>query len=342
MFKQYYDLKTTNKSFIKMHEYLKKNNIKNNKFMLLLYNKDLVGVDPYDPNLSPSLKLDIIKECAINIWYYLRELVRIPMPGGGDVPFTLDQSNMAQTFTALFSISSWLTKPRELHKSVSTLAIINHQRIFREFIYNNDELSIRLCSKNRNMERNLKWKLKYLTNCLPDYIQHIAVYKDKNVNSETPMGKSKFIYKAEDIGRAFSDSIIYYNEAEFIANINTVYNASLLPFKKRQINLLQSTRNEHKTELITAMLFESVISDNTTATKIIDKAIKWEDEYYDLNQDELIELVKTSNGIFHIYTTYEDLGLGENWYREQCMMLDNDWNYIRREVLLKRKNEMNV
>ena len=44
----FYQMNTENKSFLEMHYYLKARGIKNNKFHLLLYDKDLAGVDPYD------------------------------------------------------------------------------------------------------------------------------------------------------------------------------------------------------------------------------------------------------------------------------------------------------
>ena len=60
--KIYYQMSTANKSFINMHYYLKSIGIKNNKFMLSLFDPDLAGVDPYDPSLSLEMKMKIYRE----------------------------------------------------------------------------------------------------------------------------------------------------------------------------------------------------------------------------------------------------------------------------------------
>ena len=64
----YYQMSTSNKSFLEMHYYLKQKGIKNNRFFLVLYDKDLAGVDPYDPRLSPIMKQKILRECMSNFW----------------------------------------------------------------------------------------------------------------------------------------------------------------------------------------------------------------------------------------------------------------------------------
>ena len=78
------DYDTKHASFIKMAMVLKDLGIKNNKFMLALYNPKLKGVDPYDPDLDTETQLMIIKEIKINPWYYLREVVRVPSQGATD------------------------------------------------------------------------------------------------------------------------------------------------------------------------------------------------------------------------------------------------------------------
>ena len=61
-----YDVNTSNLSFLRMSYHLKQQNVSNNKFMLQLIDTDLVGVNPYDPNLSADLKAKIYKEVCSN------------------------------------------------------------------------------------------------------------------------------------------------------------------------------------------------------------------------------------------------------------------------------------
>ena len=48
--------------------------------MSKLYDEDLKGVDPHDPNLTKEYKLKIIIESQKNPWYFIREVMRIPVP----------------------------------------------------------------------------------------------------------------------------------------------------------------------------------------------------------------------------------------------------------------------
>ena len=94
-----YDISTRNRSFLKTSVDLRKRNVKNNKFMLALHNESLIGVDPHSKNLTNKQKLEIFEECTINIWYYLREVVRIPVDGQIDgIPYKLNLGNMSLTY----------------------------------------------------------------------------------------------------------------------------------------------------------------------------------------------------------------------------------------------------
>ena len=64
----YYQDTTTNSSFMEMYYFLKTRGIKNNKFFLLIYDPDLMGVDPRDPTLHPTMKMRILRECMANFW----------------------------------------------------------------------------------------------------------------------------------------------------------------------------------------------------------------------------------------------------------------------------------
>lgn len=81
-----YDMNTKNKSFIRMREYLQDHDIENNLFMLETKNEELMGIDLYEElkklEGEPREKFlkKIIIECNENIWFYLREVVRINNP----------------------------------------------------------------------------------------------------------------------------------------------------------------------------------------------------------------------------------------------------------------------
>lgn len=94
-----YDIKTSNKSFLKIASELRKRGVKNNKFMLTLYDESLVGVNPHSKDLTQQQKAAIFKECSINKWYYLREVIRIPVDGvAGGIQYKANLGNMTLSY----------------------------------------------------------------------------------------------------------------------------------------------------------------------------------------------------------------------------------------------------
>ena len=80
----YIDYNTKNQSFLRIALVLKRMGIHNYYFFLSLYDRTLLGVDPRSPNLTTEQMLRISQECKINIWYFLREVVRVPVIGQED------------------------------------------------------------------------------------------------------------------------------------------------------------------------------------------------------------------------------------------------------------------
>ena len=75
------DYTTSNNSFLKMYKKLKSMDIKNNKFFLRIYDRSLSKIDPHDPNLTQEEQSKVLQECIRNPWYFIREVIRIPVPG---------------------------------------------------------------------------------------------------------------------------------------------------------------------------------------------------------------------------------------------------------------------
>ena len=106
-----FDFQTKNESFIELAFELKNEGIRNWKFFLLLLDEELVGVDPYDPNLSESMKLKIQREIMNNYWYYIREVVRIPEPGGWTY-YKLNKLNLAISFCMELNLNEFIEGPK--------------------------------------------------------------------------------------------------------------------------------------------------------------------------------------------------------------------------------------
>ena len=112
---------TRNESFLKVSQILAKKGVRNNKFFLALFDPELAGVDPHDPKLSEDLQERVLAECVRNMWYFVREVVRIPVSGPA-IPFELHLGNLFLLWCMAANINCYLVLPRQNYKTVSACA----------------------------------------------------------------------------------------------------------------------------------------------------------------------------------------------------------------------------
>ena len=346
-----YDDKTKNKSFIEVHEQLKMLGVKNNKFFLLLLNPLLQGVDPHDPNLPPEIALMIIEECSLNIFYFLREVVRIPEQGAGTVPFRLDRGTLAALYCFANNQNFYLMKPRQTGKSVGICAMLAWGF---KFGITNGQFQFS-ANKEKIGKDNLK-RMKTYIGLLPSYIAKAGttsidssgktVRKTNNVksyvepvtnNSATVANVAISRETAEEIGRGDSHNFEFYDEAEFTSFIETIVQVSGMAFHTASTNAI-------KNGAYSCRIFATTPGDLSdkkkcqSALKIVNDAVPWTEEFYDMDPNEFKALVmkKSNYDVVYIEYDYKQLGLGEDWFRSACKEVGNDPNKIRREILLQR------
>lgn len=113
---------TKNRSFMRMVQVLQDLGVKNNHFFLALYDPDLLDVDPFelteenDP--GEIIRTKVIVEASKNLWYFLRELIRIPASGGSPVPYRLDRGNLCMAWCFANEIDVNITQPRQSGKAL--------------------------------------------------------------------------------------------------------------------------------------------------------------------------------------------------------------------------------
>ena len=106
------DLETPNESFLRTAELFRQQGIKNFGFILQLNNPMLIGVDPYDENLTEEQKTMVMNESQNNFWYFLREICRL-RPG---MPFKANRGNISFMWNYLNHITTYMIMPRQQGK----------------------------------------------------------------------------------------------------------------------------------------------------------------------------------------------------------------------------------
>jgi hypothetical protein len=348
-----YDTQTKNISFIQTAVDLQKLGIKNNKFFLKLYNRDLQGIDPHDPNLPQEYIPAIITECVINPWYFLRECARIPDQGNPKgIPYLLNRANLASTWCFINGIDNYLTISRQIGKTQSIISIIDWGFLFGT---TNSEFSFMNMQYEKAVE-NLE-RLKMQRDLLPPYMQFKIAFDDddniitatdnvktlKNANNNNKIvtkPSATSIERAERIGRGSTQPIQYYDEFDFIDYIKTIMEASGPAF-------VTAAKNAKKNNSLYGRIITSTPGDldsraGQEAMQIIENTCRWTESFYDLAAEKGIDAVKesisleSSNGIVYIEYQYNQLGKDDEYFREMCRVLNNNPLKIKREIFLMR------
>ncbi len=349
----YYQMETSNKSFLDMHFFLKAKGIKNNRFFLILYDRDLAGVDPRDPTLNEMMKAKILRECIVNFWYFIREVVLIPVQGGdvgGGSKYKLHRGNLAMNWGFLLNWNMFLELPRQHGKTIGAIC-------FYLWVYNfgttNSEMMF-MNKKHDDSKMNLA-RLKEIRNALPRYLRMDEIPgKDgrpmkvpenvesmKNVfnnNKITTKPGARNKANANSIGRGCTMPIHWYDEYAFILHNSIIYSAATPAFATASKNA--KANGAPYGIMITTTPGDMTTAEGLDAFNTKEAAIKFNEAFYDYTYQQLQELKasNTDSSFLYIRFTYKELGSGEDYFKQICIDMKKDWPSIRREVLLEWSN----
>lgn len=161
-------LSTKNKSFLNLAKLYRDMGKKNAYFLLALHQPELQHLDPHADDLTEDEKFKISIECKFNIWYFLREVVRIP---GGDhgVPFRANRGNISLVWLHICNVDVALIQPRQTGKSVSTDGIMLWLLYFGNY-----NKTIGLITKDHSLRVGNVERLKKFRQLLPSYLYSVA------------------------------------------------------------------------------------------------------------------------------------------------------------------------
>lgn len=346
----YFQDTTTNQSFMDMHYLLRAKNIKNNKFFLVIYDPDLMGVDPRDKTLDGIWRAKVLRECMVNFWYFIREVVRIPVEGGevgSGVRYKLHRGNLAMNYMFVHNYDQFVDLPRQHFKTVSGLCwylwVFNFGSTNTQMMFIN--------KKHDDSKKNLK-QMKELRSALPEYLQMDALTdrdgkkirvqnaaetlqhpSNKNVIKTLPAARTKAL--ADGAGRGATMAIQYYDEFAFMPYNFIIYTAAAPAYSRAMQNARQNGAPYGM--LITTTPGDLTTDEGVYANEMRLNATVWNDDYYDKSFEEL-EALRNANEnskFFYIRYTYQQLGSSSAYFTEMVKLLNKDWDKIRREVLIE-------
>lgn len=343
----FYQMNTKNKSFLEMHYYLKARGIKNNKFHLLLYDRDLANVDPYDLNLPTYMKQKIFLECQRNFWYYVREVVRVQSQGGPYVMYKLDRGNLALNFCFTLNLNIYEEQPRQTGKTVGT-------NVWFSWVYNfgsRNANMIFLNKKHDDAKRNLN-DLKNIIKALPSYLRFDQAFgidgkKLKATNTVQYLQHKINFNKIEALPMARNrTSAISLLRGRTVTNCWIDESAFFQYLEESLQNgmpaLTTAFRNCKQNGAPHGLCLTSTPGFLTTEEgqymfDLKNKMTPFSELWYDFSLQKLTETLNANEKSIFVYikTTYQQLGLSEDWLKERIKEQNQKWTDIRREYLLE-------
>lgn len=350
--KIYLHKSTSNQSFLDIYYYLRDKGIKNNAFFLAIYDPDLIGIDPRDPEVMKSrpMQMKILRECMINYWYFIREVVRIPDEGGsvgGGARYKLHRGNLAMNFLFSYNLNQFVEFPRQHFKTTS--ALCRYLWIFNFGTTNSEMMFIN--KKHDDSKDNLA-DLKNIRSSLPSYLRmdHMTSRDGKiikvpnsvetlkhpinnNVIKTLPGARNKAL--AHGLGRGCTMPIHYYDEFAFIIYNKIIYGAATPSYSRASANAKLNFAPYGI--LITTTPGDLTTDEGLYACQIKDDATPFNELMYDWSYQELLDAQQANvrSNFFYVRYSYQQLGSGEDYFIQMCKDLNNDWPTIRREILLE-------
>ncbi|MBR5296615.1 MAG: hypothetical protein IKU29_01950 [Parabacteroides sp.] len=352
---RYYDFGTTNESFLQTAAELKTLGIKNWYFMLEVKYPQIgvQDIDPYDPNISKENQGKIHIESKANIWFWLREVARVPAQGAPQ-PFRvgLTRASCAATWCYSHNIDFMLCQPRQTWKTTIVLLLITYA-----FIYELKNVSIPFMHlKESDTLRNAEMLRDYITT-LPPYMNPWYGKKQlpglKSLKYEEHGTSIKILssadseVKAKDKMRGMTLFVGMIDEWEYLNYISNVI-AGAAPAMKSGRDIAAKTGGR------ACMMLLSTPGDLETQTgkeaqHMIDQTPPFSEQFYDFTEEEIKAHFdgvghKNDDGTFeqitmlYIEFNYKQLRKDEAWrqYQYKEAAKTNKLAEYRRGVLLER------
>lgn len=317
---------TTNRSFVRLASVYREMGIKNHAFLLALVNRDLVGIDPFSPNLTVEQMMAIALECAVNPWFFFREVARAPAIAGTEaVMMEANRGNMALFWSFFNHIMIILIQIRQTGKSYSTDVLMTYLLNIKC-----QSTAINLMTKDDVLRRKNVERLKEIASELPRYLQQkgrddanngeeITIKSLKNTyTTHVPQASKK---RAYNMGRGLTSPIFHIDEGPFQPNIETALPAALASTGAAVDRAKQEPGGMYGT-ILTTTAGKIDDPDGRYIFNMLNDSAVWTEKFFDARNAEELEMMVRRNsraGKLRINATFNhrQLGKTDTWLREK-------------------------
>lgn len=329
---------TKNKSFIDVCRKLKQNNVKKYYFPLILYDEDLLHIDPSSEDLTNLETSKILNEVIRNPYYYFREICRVPVPGGL-TNFRLSIGNLAIIYTLINNLNLYIVLPRQQGKTMGILSVIHYfyrftseyttALLFHKVYTDAKENLLRIKNLDEGMYEYLKiWDGK------DDKINTEEMFLSRRTNKIKAMPTAISEESADMLGRGHTAAIEYFDEFGFLRFNQVIYEAAT--FAQRTAAKYAKENNSPYSKIISTTPNNLDLDNGAYARQMLEDSAPMHFAIYDMDIEEVREYISNYRiNFLYVEYSYKELGHDDIWFKEQC--IDCNWNMlkIKREVLLE-------
>lgn len=352
---QYYpnaiaDVDTKNTSYVRYAALLENMGIKNNLFHLSLLDKDLVGVDPHDPDLDEQMKIKIVKEVSTNIWYFFREVIKIPTTGSiTDSQYRLNRLNCAFHWLYTQDISTFVMGIRQSGKSLC--ADVQHIAYLDIYCRN---YPVDVIVNSSTLRQDGTDKRIALRKTIPSYLTYRTPTGMRHDKENTEGIECKMLNNrirchlasdkedgAKKIGRGLTSSCRQIDEGPHCKNIHISLGIAEMGGSSA-IRAAKENGTPYGT-CITTTPGDTTSPEGQYMYDIYCKAMPWTEAIYDCkNRKEVMKVITTQtrgeSEMVNITMHHTNLGLSNDWLASEIIRVKATPEDIEKDMLLKWDN----
>ncbi|MGL4949664.1 MAG: hypothetical protein ACRC5M_04720 [Anaeroplasmataceae bacterium] len=334
---------TKNESFLKMYTILKDFGIKNCDFFMILKDESLIDVDPLAEDLSPENKLRVHNEITNNLWYFLREVVRIPTAGERR-PFELTRATLALCWAMSYNLSTFVVLPRQCYKTYTICAMY-----IWLFYWACKNTEFMMFSYAENILKGNLNRIKEIRETLPDYLNLYNNRTDKDNSREMKFttdeyynhirikAPSKSPEEASKVGRGFSTPCMWFDELNFIPQIGEIYDSSSFAYKT--VAEIAKKNGSHYHRIMSSSVGRLNEESGVFGFNFLNSSCAFTETMYDYDIEVVRDMISknSTNSFLKIEFMYYDLGKPDT-YLEEMRTDSTSEDAFQREVLNRWQN----
>ena len=319
------DVNTSNQSFVRLASVYREMGVVNHAFILSLINPALQGVDPFSTELTLEQMTAVAVECAMNPWYFLREVARAPGKGTPIAnPVEANRGNIAFYWCFFNHVMSMLIQIRQTGKTFTFQTLVT---LLMNIVCKYTQIN--LLTKDDILRRETIKNLKEVAEELPPYLRQNT--KDdanngeeltvKNLNNtfltHLPQMSEKRAYLA---GRGLTSPIFFGDEVPFQTNISIML-PSALGATGAAIDAAKKAGTPYGVALMTTA-GKKDDKDGAYVYGLLNDSAYWTEKFFDCkDEEELHNVIKRNSrgNVVRVNITlnHRQLGKTDEWLKEK-------------------------